>query len=250
MIERSGPETVRQFFTGTSLSYDHISNLCTFGADRWWKLRILDKIPAGSTCIMDQACGTGILSIKIARRFPHARVIGVDMTEEYLDVARKKAETRGVRNVQFLLGRAEDVDPGQPVDCITSSYLAKYADLELLVHGSRRMLKDGGTLIMHDFTYPRNRAFSILWEFYFTLLRTIGARVYPEWRAAFDGLPALLKQTVWVEQLQKLLQGSGFSDMTMESLTIGTSAIVTARSTGPSADWSPSRSGAYHLMIR
>jgi demethylmenaquinone methyltransferase / 2-methoxy-6-polyprenyl-1,4-benzoquinol methylase len=229
MNHKDGQETVRHFFTGTSGSYDHISSLCTFGADRWWKHRMLDKIPEGSAFILDQACGTGIFSTMIARRFPGARVVGVDMTEEYLAVARRKIKGLGLRNVEFLLGRAEEVVLDGPVDCVTSSYLAKYADLEPLIQGLRTMLREDGVLIMHDFTYPQYRPFAQVWEFYFTLLRTIGARKYPEWRSAFDGLPALLEQSAWVEQLKRTLGEYGFSHIMTERLTIGTAAIVTAR---------------------
>ena len=75
-------EIVQQFFPGTGATYDLIVNLCTFGFDRWWKGRILKKIPAGARLIMDQACGTGILTFKIARKWPGARIVGVDVTEE------------------------------------------------------------------------------------------------------------------------------------------------------------------------
>ena len=228
MTPNSGAKVVRQFFTGTSGSYDHISNLCTFGADRWWKRKILAKIPDTSRLILDQACGTGILTIMIARQFPEAQVFGVDVTEEYIEIARAKARGAGLANTTFLSGRAEDVILDQPVDCITSSYLAKYADLKTLVRGHKKMLRNSGTTIMHDFTYPRSKAFARLWEFYFLLLRTTGAKKYPEWRAAFDGLPALLAKSQWVAELRKQLKRSGFSPITTESLTIGTAVIVTA----------------------
>lgn len=54
---------------------------------------ILDKVPKGSRQILDQACGTGILTFKIARKFPHCRVIGVDLQDEYISIARKKLKT-------------------------------------------------------------------------------------------------------------------------------------------------------------
>jgi len=228
-----GRALATKFFSGTSSSYDRISNLCTFGADRWWKRKMLMKIPADSVSIMDQACGTGILSIEIARRFPRSMVIGVDMTEEYLEVARRKAEVLKLANVRFVRGRAEEVVPERSFDCVTSSYLAKYADLDVLATTLRGILRGGGCLIMHDFTYPRLSAFARLWEFYFSLLQTVGVRIYPEWRAAFEGLPELMRRTRWVDQLQAALDRNGFVGIKTEYLTIGTSAIVTAESGSP-----------------
>ena len=233
MSDNRGIEIVHQFFPGTGRTYDLIVNLCTFGFDRWWKGRIGNRIPADARLIMDQACGTGILTFKIARQWPGAHIVGVDVTEEYLVIAKEKAAIQGVKNVEFLLGRAEEVLLGQSFDCITSSYLAKYAELEVLIENIQTMLRPGGTLIMHDFTYPPNRAMTLLWLFYFRLLQTIGARKFPEWKAAFDGLPGLLRNTAWVSELVTILQKHHFSGIDVQSLAFGTAAIVTAQKDKP-----------------
>jgi len=204
-------------------------NLCTIGFDRYWKNRMLEKIPEGSTWIMDQACGTGILTLKIARKFPRCQIVGVDVTKEYLAIAREKAASMELSNVYFILGRAEDVRLDQGFDCVTSSYLAKYAELGSLIQNTRTMLRDGGFLIMHDFTYPSNHAFSYAWRLYFNLLQSIGAWTYPQWRAIFERLPDLLRETKWVSDLEKSLQENGFSEITIEYLTLGTSAMVAAK---------------------
>lgn len=228
-MEDRGIAFVHQFFPGTGSTYDHIANLCTIGFDRWWKKKMLEKIPAGSTRIVDQACGTGILTVQIARKFPHALIIGVDATEEYLTIAKEKAARMNLDNVHFILGRAEDVRLDQEFDCVMSSYLAKYARLGSLIRNVKEMLRPGGMLIMHDFTYPSNRAFAHVWEIYFRLLQTVGAWKYPQWKAVFDGLPALLRETTWTDELVKSLLENGFSEIAKESLTGDTSAIITAR---------------------
>lgn len=229
MDDRGRADTVRRFFAGTGTTYDRIVNLTTLGFDRRWKGEIVKKIPPGSTTILDQACGTGILTLEMARRFPRARVIGVDVTEEYLRIAEEKVRAQGLGNVELIRGRAEEVLPATDIDCVTSSYLAKYADLDCLVGNIRRMLRPGGVVIMHDFTYPPGRAFARVWELYFTLLRTIGAWRWPAWRPAFEGLPGLLRETDWVDRLQGLLEARGFLDGAVRSLFLGTSAIVSAR---------------------
>ncbi len=222
-------EVVHRFFSGTGFSYDQVASVCTCGFDKYWKKRIIEKIPAQPACIIDQACGTGILTLKIARRFPDSRVIGVELRDEYLSIAREKARASGITNVEFILGRAEDVVLEGGCDCITSSYLAKYAELGTLISNAAKMLRPGGLIIIHDFTYPSNSVFRSLWQTYFKLLRMIGSRIYPEWRTVFYELPEFLRQTQWVSESLSFLMENGFSDITSESLTFGTSAIVTAR---------------------
>lgn len=229
MEQNSKVELVHRFFSGTGPSYDFMVNLCTLGFDRWWKKEILEKIPEGSMRVLDQACGTGILTSKIAQKLPLCRVVGVDVLEEYLNIAKEKAQSLRLGNVAFILGKAEDVLLHQEFDCITSSYLAKYAELGDLIRNARKMLRTGGVLIMHDFTYPSNHAFACLWEFYFRILQGAGRWEYPKWRAIFDGLPRLLRETKWVTELVRFLRENTFSDINVRSLTLGTSAIVAAK---------------------
>jgi demethylmenaquinone methyltransferase / 2-methoxy-6-polyprenyl-1,4-benzoquinol methylase len=221
-------EIVHRFFSGTGPTYDFVVNLNTFGFDTLWKRKIMEKIPEGSTRVMDQGCGTGILTLQIARKFPNCRVIGVELRDEYLNIARKKVQALKLSNVEFILGRAEEVLLENKFDCITSSYLAKYAELEILIQNIKQMLRNGGMLVMHDFTYPQNRTFAKIWEFYFKLLRTIGGK-HPQWREIYYGLPKLLRETNWVPELVKILAEKGFSDVHIRYFTLGTSAIVTAR---------------------
>jgi len=222
-------ELVHRFFSGTGPTYDFMVNLCTLGFDRCWKRKILERIPKGSIRILDQACGTGILTFQIARTFPHSRVIGVDLLEEYLSIAKEKARRQNFENVEFMLGSAEEVLLSEEFDCITSSYLAKYAKLGSLIRNARKMLRSGGVLIMHDFTYPPNPAFARLWEFYFQILQRVGSWKYPQWEAIFEGLPELLRGTKWVTELTTSLRENAFSEISFQSHTLCTSAIVIAR---------------------
>jgi demethylmenaquinone methyltransferase/2-methoxy-6-polyprenyl-1,4-benzoquinol methylase len=216
-------------------------NACTLGFDRWWKKAILASLPPDPAAVLDQASGTGILTFQIARRFPRCQVVGVELRREYLAVAQERARREGLANVEFVQGRAEDVLLRRRFDAITSSYLAKYADLDPLVAGAREMLREGGRLIVHDFTYPRVRAFASIWETYFRVLQSVGTRAHPEWREAFFGLPPLLRQTAWVEELQAALRRGGFRGIRVRNLTFGSAALVTAASDGASAP--PRRTG-------
>ncbi|MEZ4599726.1 MAG: class I SAM-dependent methyltransferase [Syntrophotaleaceae bacterium] len=229
-------DVVYRFFSGTGFSYDRVVNIWTCGADLYWKSRILALIPAHARRIADQASGTGILTLKIARAFPEAQVTGVELREEYLDFARQKVQKEGIENVEFRLGRAEDVVLEEPLDCMTSSYLAKYADLENLLVNALQMLKPGGIVLLHDFTYPTNPLFIKLWKTWFRLMQALGGRLFPEWRTVFHELPDFLQQTRWVEDTRILLLKLGFNDIAVRPLTFGTAAIISARkpSTDPS----------------
>ena len=220
---------VERFFRGTGSSYDLVVNVATFGIDRRWKRRLVSLIPSRAERILDLACGTGISTLAIARRFPHSRVVGVDLREEYLAIARDKVRRLGLANVELVLSRAEDYLAEEPFDCISSSYLAKYADLPLLVRNSREMLKDGGLLLMHDFTFPPKPGLVAIWRLYFKALQLVGGALQPAWREIYHGLPRLIEETRWLQDAQEALANNRFSGIRVEHLTAYGSAIVAAR---------------------
>lgn len=203
--------------------------MATFGIDRLWKRRLARAVPAQAERILDLACGTGISTLALARRFPRARIVGVELREEYLALAREKVRALGLSNVELVLSRAEDYRATEPFDCIASSYLAKYADLARLVRNCRGMLKDGGLILMHDFILPPRPLLLALWRLYFRALQLVGGALLPSWNEIYYGLPKLIEETRWLPELQQALADNGFCEVRTEYLTACGSAIVSAR---------------------
>ncbi|MCI0528803.1 MAG: class I SAM-dependent methyltransferase, partial [Nitrospira sp.] len=110
---------------------------------------------------------------------------------------------------------------------ITSSYLAKYADLKPLVRNMTRMLTPKGLLLFHDFTYPANPIWATCWEFYFKLLQRFGTAKYPQWENIFYGLPELVRRTRWVQDLHTAMEESGLRNINLQYLIFKASAIMT-----------------------
>jgi len=229
MMIYSQTALAERFFSGNSATYEHIANVSTLGLDRWWKRKIVNKIPQHPRQILDQACGTGLLTFKIAQRFPLCRIVGVDLQDEYLGIARKKAEALQLTTVEFIHGKAEDVVLEGDFDCITSCYLAKYAHLRVLVDHAHDMLREGGRFIMHELTYPTRLAYAFVWNIHFKLLQAYGKWKHPEWRIALNELPICLKETMWMDDLIEALKANNFWDINIEYLGFGASAIVSAR---------------------
>ena len=143
----------------------------TFGKDRYWKNEILERIGSPSS-ILDLACGTGILTRKLARMFPKSKILGIDISKNYLSIAEKNSLP--FSNVSFLLCDAENLDFDKKFDCICSSYIPKYCDPQVLVKEMVLHLNKGGKIVLHDFTYPKNHLVRILWKYYFVLLNLVG----------------------------------------------------------------------------
>ncbi len=218
-----------QFFEKTGASYDQVVNQSTFWIDRLWKKKILSKIPPSSQKILDLACGTGLLTFALAKRFPNAQIVGVDLTKGYLDIARKKAEAMGIDRVTLVHSPAEEFLSEDRFDACVTSYLPKYADLDVLISHLSRMIAAGGVLVFHDFTYPTHPILQWTFEAYFKLLPPIGGWRWQEWKETLYELPNVIRKTRWIEELTEAMEREGFEAIRVESLTMQGSALVTGR---------------------
>jgi len=99
--------------------------------------------------VVDLGCGPGLLTISLARRWPDARVIGVDSSVEMLDQARRN--NRADR-VEWVRGDVEAWDPeqvGAPIDVITTNALLQWVPSHReLIPGWIRALAPGGWFAM------------------------------------------------------------------------------------------------------
>lgn len=212
---------IPKFFDKTATTYDRVAVWTTFGKDNYWKKEILHQIP-NSDSYLDLACGTGILTRKIAKQFPNAKIIGVDISESYLAIAKKNSRQYG--NISFVKEDAEKLNLRTKFGCIVSSYIPKYCDADTLVGVCDEHLNDGGKIILHDFVYPKNNLLRRLWAAYFVLLHLVGLFL-PSWRDAFCKLPGLIKTSNWLDDCEDAMKKRGFAT-TRKYLTWNTSAVL------------------------
>ena len=222
MLAESAKNLVPKFFDETGTTYDGVVSYGTLGKDKYWKRKILEQISDGNS-FLDLACGTGILTREIAGKFPSAKIVGIDITQSYLDVARKNSNS--CDNISFILDDAEKFKMDSKFDYITASYLPKYCDPEILVKNCTVHLKPSGKIIFHDFTYPKNPVVRGLWNFFLTLLRLVGCFI-PSWKDALIGLPKLIRRTNWLHNYSDVMKKSGLK-VSSQYLTYGASAILT-----------------------
>ncbi len=221
MIKESPKDLVPTFFNDTSNSYDKIVNYTTFGKDSFWKHKILEQLSTEKT-VLDLACGTGILTKQIAEKLPHAEIIGVDVTKSYLEKAKEKLIS--FQKISFVNQDAEKLNLGKKFDCITASYLPKYCTPDALVKNCINHLNDGGKIILHDFTYPKNKLIQKLWNFYFKVLYLVGF-IIPNWKQVFLDLPNLIRTTNWVDDYKETMKNYGLK-IHAQDLTCGSSTII------------------------
>jgi arsenite methyltransferase len=103
--------------------------------------------------VLDLGSGAGADVLISARRVgATGRAIGLDMTDEMLELARANAAEAGVANVEFVKGYLEEIPlPDESVDVVISNCVINLAgDKQRVLAEAARVLRPGGRFAVSD----------------------------------------------------------------------------------------------------
>lgn len=227
--DQTKKEEVREMFDNIAPKYDLLNHTLSMSIDRVWRRRVVGEVRrAKPGRILDVATGTGDLAIAMARRIRDVQVLGVDLSEQMLAVARRKIEARGLDGRIVLdRGDAERLAVADAsVDVATVAFgVRNFGDLGAGLRELARTIKPGGKVVILEFSRPRNRVFRALYEFYsYKILPRIGGLVSRDKRA-YEYLPASVGEFPVPEEFMAMMARAGFRNCRARSQSFGIAQI-------------------------
>jgi ubiquinone/menaquinone biosynthesis C-methylase UbiE len=133
-----------------------------FSSSRMVSEWLVDELgPRPGQTVLELTSGPGETGFLVAERLgPEGRLISSDLAPAMVDVARRGAAERGLRNVEFRVVDAQDVDlPDASVDGVLSRFgLMLVPDPARAFREVRRVLRPGGRLAYAVWGTPERNA--------------------------------------------------------------------------------------------
>lgn len=233
--EASTGAAVRTMFAAVAPRYDFLNHFLSLGCDIRWRRAtaraLQDILRRPASCVADLCCGTGDLSLGLARESA-GRVVGADFCRPMLMLARRKAASEH-SPVQFIEADALHLPfRDGSLDAVAIAFgFRNLASYDRGLDEMRRVLKCGGRLAILEFSRLRWPVFGPLFRFYFRrVLPHLGA-----WISKSDGAYRYLPDSVSVfpdqEALLKKMQSAGFHKVSYANFMGGIAALHSGEKT-------------------
>ncbi len=222
-------EQVELMFDNIAHSYDLLNHLLSFGIDKHWRRAALRSLkPYTPKHMLDMATGTGDFALLAKKMLEPETLLGADLSEGMLAVARKKAE--GIEGLSFekhdcMQLALED----NRFDAATVAYgVRNFPDLEKGLSELLRVLKPGGRLVIIELTSPKSFPMKQLFWLYSHIFMPLVGKIISRDSKAYAYLPATMEAFPQGEVMQEILKKVGYTDVKFKRFTFGLSTLYTA----------------------
>jgi ubiquinone/menaquinone biosynthesis C-methylase UbiE len=165
--------------------------------------------------VLEVGCGTGNLLVQLAKAFPQAQVVGVDIEADSLAAARAKIEKAGLTGRVEVRegGIGQTVEP-ESIDAVVMVEVLHEIGASIrpqVVRECGAVLKRGGWMVIVDETYPTTLEEMRRPEFKFPLMTGFEELLWGNVIPTREEQEQLLRDAGLTAEIQRSLIGEGFT---------------------------------------
>jgi demethylmenaquinone methyltransferase / 2-methoxy-6-polyprenyl-1,4-benzoquinol methylase len=228
----SKKEQVEQMFNNIAHRYDFLNHFLSLGIDKIWRKKAIQELKLlKPEKILDIATGTGDLAFAALKLNPN-EIVGIDLSEEMLNLARHKAEKKGKSNkIRFERGDSENIHyPDHTFNAVTVAFgVRNFENLQKGLNEIYRVTAPGGKTVILEFSLPQNLLIRTIYYFYFKKIVPFFGKLFSKDKRAYNYLPESVEAFPdRIAFLQKL-SNAGFSDTKCLPLSFGIAYVYSGK---------------------
>ena len=224
------PDSIRELFDRVAPRYDFLNHFLSCRRDVYWRKVAVRQLDGIDGWILDVATGTGDVAIEaLQQRGARRKVVGLDFSEPMLRGAHRKVVKEKVsQRILLSLG-----------DALTLPFRENTFGASMIAFGLRnifkkekalsemvRVTKEGGKVIILEFTLPQKGWVSKIYPFYFMrVLPWVGSLISGD-SGAYAYLPESVLRFRHVADYEELMKRSGLQTEPSRSLTGGIVSLM------------------------
>jgi demethylmenaquinone methyltransferase/2-methoxy-6-polyprenyl-1,4-benzoquinol methylase len=224
------PDSIKKLFNTIAPTYDFLNHLLSLRRDFYWRRMAVHELKGLEGWILDIATGTGDVAIEIISQSNRNRkVFGLDFSEPMIRRAHQKLKKKGLTN-RIVLSLGDALTLPFRENTFTASFIAfglrNIAKKEQALAEMVRVIKEGGKVIILEFTLPKNGWVRGLYPIYFKkILPQIGGFLSGD-REAYAYLPESVYGFQYAENYEEIMKNVGLKNVSFRSLTGGIASII------------------------
>ncbi|WP_025846366.1 demethylmenaquinone methyltransferase [Paenibacillus ehimensis] len=220
---------VHSVFESIAPKYDLMNDILSFRRHKAWRSFTMKKmnVKPGSTAI-DLCCGTGDWTISLAQASGTGKIVGLDFSQNMLDVGGEKIKRLGMdKQIELVQGNAMALPfEDHSFDYATIGFaLRNVPDLVKVIEEMQRVVKPGGMVVSLELSKPTWQPFKSIYYFYFQKVLPLLGKLIVKRYEQYKWLPESLKNFPDHKELADIFRKTGLTRVEAYPLTGGIAAL-------------------------
>ncbi len=225
----SKEERVHDVFQTISKRYDVMNSVISFQRHKAWRkdtMRLMNVQKGASA--LDVCCGTADWTLAMGEAVgENGSAIGLDFSENMLEVGKTKVKEKKRQNVKLIHGNAMSLPfEDNSFDYVTIGFgLRNVPDYDRVIKEMYRVVKPGGQVVCLETSQPTIPVFRQVYYGYFRHVMPVLGKLLAKSYEEYSWLQESASSFPGREDLKKLFFKSGFSRVDVKPYSGGVAAM-------------------------
>ncbi len=228
-MSQSKEERVHSVFQSIHKRYDLMNSVISLQRHKAWRKDTMKRMAVQkNNSALDVCCGTADWSIALSEAVGDGgRVVGLDFSENMLEVGKEKVKQYGMKNIELIQGNAMDLPfEDNTFDYVTIGFgLRNVPDYMQVLKEMVRVTKPSGRIVCLETSQPTIPGFKQLYFFYFKHVMPLAGKLlvkkYDEYAWLHESTLAFPNR----EKLASMFREAGMINVEVKSYTGGVASM-------------------------